>query len=44
MYWTSFCLQFLKVESVTERKHFIYKKTQLVKLYKNASEGQTSIM
>ena len=37
MYWPSHCLQLLRVKSVSERKFFIYKKTQLVKLYKNAS-------
>ena len=37
MYWPSLCLQLLKVKSVSERKIFILQKTQLVKLYKNAS-------
>ena len=37
MYWPSHYLQLLKVKSVSERKVFIYKKTQLIKHYKNAS-------
>ena len=37
MYWTSLCLQLLRVKSVSEQKIFIDRKTQLVELYKNAS-------
>ena len=37
MYWPSHCLQLLRVKSVFERKVFVYKNTQLVKLYTNVS-------
>ena len=37
MYWTSRCLQLLRVKSVSEQNIFIYNKTQLIELYNNAT-------
>ena len=37
MYWTSHCLQLLRVKSVSERKLVFYKTIQLIELDNNAS-------